>query len=69
MICKECEKGKIVMHAFSNGKCEQCDCEVTTAHIPCDKLCDNCSEKNHSCKECGIKIEDNMKGQGGNSPL
>ena len=60
MICKECEKGKIVMHAFSIGKCEQCNSEVITAHTPGDKLCGDCSEKYESCKECGNKIENNM---------
>jgi hypothetical protein len=67
MVCEDCQKGKIVMHAFSVGKCEQCNCEVVTSHTPGDKLCDDCSEKHNSCKECGIKIEVKMKGQGGNS--
>ena len=61
MICKECEKGKIVMHAFSDGQCEKCGCDVVTAHIPCDKLCEDCSEKYNSCRECGSKIEDNKE--------
>jgi hypothetical protein len=61
MICNECKKGKVVMHAFSDGKCEHCGCDVVTPHIPCDKLCENCSEKNNSCRECGVKIEDNKE--------
>lgn len=57
MICEKCSKGKIVLHAFSFGKCEKCDCEVTTAHIPCDKLCDDCSNIYNLCKDCGVEIE------------
>lgn len=49
------------MHAFSNGQCERCGCDVVTPHIPCDKLCEDCSEKYNSCRECGSKIEDNKK--------
>ena len=58
MICKDCEKGKIVLHAFSMGVCEKCECEVTTSHIPCDKLCEECSETHNCCRECGCDIEE-----------
>lgn len=57
MICKYCEKGKIVLHAFSSGDCKVCECEITTAHIPCDKVCEECSSEYSLCKECGKKIE------------
>lgn len=57
MICENCKKGKVVLHAFSNGKCQKCDCDVQTAHIPCDKLCDGCSDKHNCCKECGCDIQ------------
>ncbi len=56
MICKQCEKGKIVLHAFSNGNCEKCEVEIITSHIPCDKVCKECSEKYNLCKECGCEI-------------
>jgi hypothetical protein len=57
MICKKCSKGKIVLWGFSQGKCEICKSNIQTAHIPCDKLCDNCSEKHNLCKECGELIK------------
>lgn len=57
MICDNCEKGKIVLHAFSQGNCEVCNCEITTPHIPCDKVCEKCSEEKNLCKECGKEIE------------
>lgn len=60
MVCKVCEKGKIVMHGFSRGFCEKCKCDITTVHTPCDKLCDDCSEKYDICKECGEKINGDM---------
>lgn len=57
MICEICEKGKMVLHAFSYGNCEVCKCEITTAHIPCDKVCKNCSEEKSLCEECGSEIK------------
>lgn len=57
MICKNCEKGKVVMDAFSTGNCEKCNKEITTAHTPCDKICDKCSEDNLLCLECGCNIQ------------
>lgn len=57
MICKKCSKGKIVLWAFSHGKCKICFSDVQTAHIPCDKLCNSCSEKYKLCKECGKLIK------------
>lgn len=56
MVCENCKKGKIVLHAFSNGKCEKCNCDVVTPHIPCDKVCLKCSEEYSLCKECGCEI-------------
>ena len=55
MKCDKHEK-MIVLHAFSSGKCEKCDKEVTTPHIPCDKICEECSEKYNLCEICGDKI-------------
>jgi len=54
----QCEKhiGRTVMHAFSYGKCNQCGKEVTTPHIPCDVICEDCSEKKGLCVVCGCKI-------------
>lgn len=56
MICDKCEK-MIVLHAFSNGECIICNCEVVTGHIPCDKVCDECSKENNICKSCGINMD------------
>ena len=58
MICEDC-KNRIVLHAFSEGKCEICEQDVVTAHIPCDKLCDNCSIVYNKCKACGKDMEEN----------
>lgn len=41
------------MSAFSSGNCIICKDEVITSHIPCDKLCTNCSEISNKCKSCG----------------
>jgi hypothetical protein len=58
MICEECQKGKIVLHAFSYGNCEICNTEITTPHIPCDKVCEKCSEEKKLCQECGKEIKE-----------
>lgn len=60
MICENCKR-KIVLHAFSFGKCDKCDCDVTTSHIPCDKLCVNCSDEFKLCKGCGCAITEDNK--------
>lgn len=57
MVCEKCKEGKMVLHAFSNGDCEKCACNIVTSHIPCDRLCDKCSEQYNSCKECGSEIK------------
>jgi len=56
MICKKCER-RIVLPAFSEGKCEECGKDVITTHIPCYKLCPECSEKLNKCEQCGEPIE------------
>lgn len=55
MECKKCQS-KIVLHAFSNGKCEICKTEVVTVNTPCDKLCEKCSNEHKKCKSCGLDI-------------
>lgn len=50
-----------MLHAFSFGKCDKCDCDVTTSHIPCDKLCVNCSDEFKLCKGCGCAITEDNK--------
>lgn len=60
MICDQCKRGKIVMHAFSEGDCNICKIKLSTAHTPCDKLCEECSEKYNLCKECGSILENNL---------
>jgi hypothetical protein len=57
MVCESCKKGKIVMHAFSEGECEKCGDRVVTSHTPCDKLCKSCSDTLSLCKECGVEIK------------
>lgn len=56
MVCQNCRKGRIVLHAFSHGNCRECGCEIVTPHIPCDKVCEECSNAKHLCKECGKPI-------------
>lgn len=48
----------IVLHAFCFGKCDICDKEIQSGHIPCDKVCEECSEKLEVCKVCGKKFSD-----------
>jgi len=56
MKCDKHSQGMIVLHAFSDGECEVCGQEVVTAHIPCDEVCERCSEDNNLCQVCGEKI-------------
>ena len=56
-------KNMIVMHAFSKGECELCGKEIQTSHIPCDKVCKECSEEHKVCQVCGDKIEEHGKGK------
>lgn len=57
MICNEC-KGMIVMHAFSESNCIICGGEITTAHIPSYKVCEECSKELTLCKQCGKELID-----------
>ena len=54
--CKKCEH-QVVLHAFSFGNCELCGTEVSTGHIPVNRICDKCAEENDLCESCGNKIE------------
>ena len=49
--CKKCE-GMVVAHAFSNGECNICEKEIQTSHIPCDKVCRDCSVEKNVCMSC-----------------
>lgn len=46
----------IVLHAFSQGECVECDAHIDTGHIPCDKVCQKCSNEKNLCEVCGDKI-------------
>jgi len=54
----ECDKHyrMVVLHAFSTGNCKFCGEEITTPHIPCNKVCPECSEKIGVCEICGEEI-------------
>jgi len=54
--CEDC-KNKAVMHAFSSGWCEICSVEVTTGHIPVDKICLNCATREDKCESCGKEMK------------
>lgn len=60
MICHR-HKDMIVLHAFSEGKCEKCGEKVTTPHIPCNKVCQKCSDEYNLCEVCGIEMMINIK--------
>lgn len=49
-------KNMIVMHAFSEGECQNCGCHIDTSHIPCDKICEICSIKYKLCQVCGKEL-------------
>jgi len=49
-------KNMIVLHAFSEGNCENCDCVISTPHIPCDRICEACSIKYKLCQVCGKEL-------------
>lgn len=51
--CKDCQR-QVVMHTFSFGECLICKDEVSTGHIPCHKLCEECSEDFNLCEQCAI---------------
>ena len=53
--CKKC-KGKVVMHAFSEGTCEVCEENISCGHTPCDLVCQNCAEDFNLCESCGGKL-------------
>lgn len=56
IYCNKC-KGKVVMHAFSEGTCEVCKENISCGHTPCDLVCQNCAEDFSLCESCGNKIE------------
>lgn len=56
LLCKKC-KHIICLQAFSFGKCEICGTKVVTPHIPCYKLCPECSKNLNRCEQCGELIE------------
>lgn len=43
----------IVLHAFSDGECEVCEKHIQTEHIPCNKVCRECSFEKELCMSCG----------------
>jgi len=57
IYCKKCQS-KVVMDAFSFGKCEVCNEEISTSHIPCNVVCYNCAEDFNLCESCGKSLKD-----------
>ena len=56
MICNKCSK-IVALSAFSEGKCKICEKPTPTPHIPSYSVCNECSEKNNICEQCGKKIK------------
>ena len=61
MKCNYKHDGMMVLHAFSDGPCEVCGKDITTPHIPCDKVCESCSEEHKLCTICGDDIKFHTK--------
>lgn len=57
IYCKKC-RGKVVMHAFSNGTCEVCKDNISCSHTPVNKVCNNCAEDFNLCESCGKSLKD-----------
>lgn len=51
MICEKCSH-MVVMHAFSWNRCEICNKETNTGHIPSYRLCEECAIKENRCQQC-----------------
>lgn len=43
----------IVAHAFSTGICEVCGVVIDSPHIPCNRVCSDCSLLWGICEVCG----------------
>jgi hypothetical protein len=59
MICDKC-MDSFYAQAISKGVCEECNDIVYSPHIPCYKLCPECSEKLNKCKQCGELIDNDI---------
>lgn len=47
----------IVLHAFSQSKCDYCEADITTPHIPSYRVCNDCSEEHGVCEQCGKALD------------
>lgn len=56
MKCNKCKR-ILVLHAFSQGKCKICGCNITTPHIPSYEVCEKCSKEKNLCEQCGEEID------------
>lgn len=57
MFCKRCNNS-CYLQAISFGICKICSREVYCPHSPCYELCEECSNKNKYCQQCGRVVED-----------
>jgi hypothetical protein len=48
--------------ALSEGECEICNTPFYTSHIPCDRLCVDCSEEHNKCQSCAKPINEQDNG-------
>lgn len=53
--CKKCE-GRMVMHAFSDGRCLYCDTGISSSSTPCDIVCFDCSSEKEICMYCAVPL-------------
>lgn len=47
---------QIVLHAFTDSNCVNCDVKMTFSNSSTDKLCEDCAKQHNCCKHCGADI-------------
>lgn len=60
-ICKQCQ-GLVGLAAMQFTKCEKCNIQVVSPHIPHYKYCGQCAVELNVCKQCGEKMDTKHSG-------
>lgn len=58
MTCNKCAFS-FRSQAESSGECINCLTPIYSPHMPCDKLCVDCSNEQNRCQSCGEKMNSN----------